>query len=86
MCTREEADRIILRGLFPLTYFVTTNINNLSRWVKDQQMNHSFIVLVLNILLLVSAFQNAIIRESDMNMLRLCPMSWEAEKDGSCVL
>jgi hypothetical protein len=21
-----------------------------------------------------------------MNMLRLCPVSWEAEKDGSCIL
>jgi hypothetical protein len=55
-------------------------------WVKNQQMHHSFNVLVLNILLHVSAFQNAIIRESDMNMLRWCPMSWKAEKDGSCIL
>jgi tRNA threonylcarbamoyladenosine modification (KEOPS) complex Pcc1 subunit len=44
-------------------------------------MHHSFNVLVLNILLHVSAFQNAVIRESDINMLRWCPMSWEAEKD-----
>jgi hypothetical protein len=55
-------------------------------WVKDQQTHHSFNVLVLNILLHVSAFQNAIIRDSDMNMLRWCPMSWKAEKDGSCIL
>jgi hypothetical protein len=33
-------------------------------------MHHSFNVLVLNILLHVLAFQNAIIRESDTNMLR----------------
>jgi hypothetical protein len=37
-------------------------------WVKDQQMHHSFNVLVLNILLHVSAFQNTIIRESNTNM------------------
>jgi hypothetical protein len=49
-------------------------------WVKDHQMHHSFNVLVLNILLHVSAFQNAIIRESDMNMLRRRPMSWRAQK------
>jgi hypothetical protein len=36
-------------------------------------MHHSFNVLVLNKLLHVSAFQNAIIKESDMNMLRWCP-------------
>jgi hypothetical protein len=41
---------------------------------------------VLNILLHVSAFLNAIIRESDMNMLRWRPMSWKAEKDESCIL
>jgi hypothetical protein len=40
-------------------------------------MHHSFNILVLNILLHVSAFQNSIIRVSDMNMLRWCPMSWE---------
>jgi hypothetical protein len=51
------------------------------RWVKDQQMHHSFNVLMLNILLHVSEFQNAIIRESNMNMLRYCPKSWKAEKD-----
>jgi hypothetical protein len=50
------------------------------RWVKDQQMHHSFNVLVLNILLHVSAFQNAIIRDSDMNMLRWCPMSWKQRR------
>jgi hypothetical protein len=49
-------------------------------WVKDQQIHHSFNVLVHNILLHVSAFQNAIIRDSDMNMLRWCPMSWKAEQ------
>jgi hypothetical protein len=54
--------------------------------VKDQQMHHSFNVLVLKTLLHVSAFLNAIIRESNMNMLRWCLMSWEAEKDGSCIL
>jgi hypothetical protein len=47
-------------------------------WIKYQQIHHSFNVLVLNILLHVSAFQNAIIRESDMNMLRWCPMSWKS--------
>jgi hypothetical protein len=31
--------------------------------------------LRVNILLHVSAYQNAIIRESNMNMLRWCPMS-----------
>jgi hypothetical protein len=36
-------------------------------------MHHSFNVLVLNILLHVSAFQNANITESDMNMLRYYP-------------
>jgi hypothetical protein len=41
---------------------------------KNQQMHHSFNVLVLNILINVSAFQNAIIRESDMNMLKWCPI------------
>jgi hypothetical protein len=46
-------------------------------------MNHSFNVLVLNILLHVSAFQNAIIRVSDMNMLRWCPMSRKSEKMGA---
>jgi hypothetical protein len=56
------------------------------RSVKDQQMHHSFNVLVLNILLRVSAFQNAIIRDSDMNMPRLCSMLRKAEKDGSCIL
>jgi hypothetical protein len=56
------------------------------RWVKDQQMHQSFNVLVLNTFLHVSAFQTAIIRESDMNMLRLCPKTWKAEKDGSCIL
>jgi hypothetical protein len=55
-------------------------------WVKDQKTHHLFNVLVLNILLHVSAFQNTTIRESDMNMLRWCPMSWNAEKDGSCIL
>jgi hypothetical protein len=55
-------------------------------WVTDQQMHHSFNVLVLNILLHVSALQNAIITEASMNMLRWCPMSWKAEKDGSCIL
>jgi hypothetical protein len=44
-------------------------------WVKDQQMHHSFNVLVLNIPLHFSAFQNSIIRKSDMNMQRWCPMS-----------
>jgi hypothetical protein len=63
-------------------------INNILHvwWVKDQQMHHSFNVLVLNILLHVSAFQNAIIRVFNINMLRLCPMTWKAEKDGSCIL
>jgi hypothetical protein len=46
-------------------------------WIKDQQTHHSFSVLVLNILLHVSAFQNVVIRESDMGMLRWCPMSWK---------
>jgi hypothetical protein len=36
--------------------------------VKGRQMHHSFNVFVLNILLHVLAFQNAIIRESEMNM------------------
>jgi hypothetical protein len=57
-----------------------------SWWVRDQQMHHSFNVLVLNILVHVSAFQNSITRKSNMNMLRWCPMSWKAEKDGSCIL
>jgi hypothetical protein len=38
-------------------------------------MHHSCNVLVFNILLHVSVFQNALIRESDMNMLRWCPVS-----------
>jgi hypothetical protein len=35
---------------------------------------------VLNILLHVSAFLNAIIRESYMNMLRRCPMSLKSRE------
>jgi hypothetical protein len=49
-------------------------------------MHHSFNILVLNIFPHVSAFQNAIISDSDMNMLRWCPISWKSEKDGSCIL
>jgi hypothetical protein len=58
--------------------FITTS--------KRPKMHHSFNVLVHNVVLHVSAFWKAIIRESDMNMLRWCPVSWEAEKDGSCIL
>jgi hypothetical protein len=37
-------------------------------------MHHSFTVLVLNTLLYVSAFQNAIVRDLNLKMLGWCPM------------
>jgi hypothetical protein len=70
--------------LFELWNLSTVKTLSFLRRVKDQQAHRSLNVLVLNILLHVSAFQNTIIRESNLNMLRGCPMSWKAEKDGSC--
>jgi hypothetical protein len=57
------------RGLIDINHFAvwTTHFLTMS---KRQKKYHSFNVLVLNILVHVSAFQNAIIRKSDMNMLR----------------
>jgi hypothetical protein len=52
-----------------------TTQHNEELYDEDRQMHHSFNVLVLNTLPHVSAFQNAIIRESNMNMLIWCPMS-----------
>jgi hypothetical protein len=45
------------------------NTNALNYNEEDQKIHHSLNVVVLNILLHVSAFQNAIIKDSDMNML-----------------
>jgi hypothetical protein len=42
-------------------------------WLEDQQMHHSFNVLVLNILLHVSAFQNANIRDSRYEHAEMVP-------------
>jgi hypothetical protein len=78
---QNSSHKMYINGKWPM------DIDRCYNWrVKDQQMHHSFNVFVLNILLHVSAFQNAIIRESNMNMIRWYPLSWKAEKDGSCIL
>jgi hypothetical protein len=52
---------VLLRSRFMICYYLLLNFPNgqFRRWVKYQQMHHSFNVLVLNTLLHVSAFWNA---------------------------